>query len=63
LPLLFICFSVKAQSVFGYWYGTANVKTSNSANNYMVELILQPEKNYVKGVLNYFLKTLTAALK
>jgi hypothetical protein len=29
----------------------------------MVELILQPEKNYVKGVLNYFLKTLTAALK
>lgn len=56
LPLLFICFSAKAQSVFGYWYGTANVKTANAANNYMVELILQPEKNYVKGVLNYFFK-------
>ena len=56
LSLLFISSGLKAQSVFGYWYGTANVKTANSANNYMVELILKPEKNYVKGVLNYFFK-------
>lgn len=45
-----------AQSVFGYWYGNANVKTNSSANNYLVELVLQPEKNYVKGILNYYFK-------
>lgn len=53
---LFFCINTSAQSVFGYWYGTANVKTSSSTNNYLVELILQPEKNYVKGVINYFFK-------
>jgi hypothetical protein len=45
-----------SQSVFGYWYGYANVKTKASANNYLVELILQPEKGYVQGVLNYYFK-------
>ena len=45
-----------AQSVFGYWYGYANVKTKASANNYLVELVLQPEKGYVQGVLNYYFK-------
>jgi hypothetical protein len=45
-----------SQSVFGYWYGKANVKSSNSANNYLVELVLQPEKGYVKGILNYYFK-------
>lgn len=56
LSILFISMGSKSQSVFGYWYGTANVKTPYSANNYMIELILQPERNYVKGVLNYFFK-------
>lgn len=50
------CVQLPAQTVFGYWYGTANVKTNNSANNYLVELILQPEKNSVKGILNYYFK-------
>jgi len=45
-----------SQSVFGYWYGYANVKTNSSANNYLVELVLQPEKNYVRGLLNYYFK-------
>jgi len=45
-----------AQTVFGYWYGNANVKSNNSANNYLVELVLQPEKGYVKGILNYYFK-------
>jgi hypothetical protein len=49
-------FSAISQSVFGYWYGNANVKNANSANNYLVELVLLPEKNYVKGILNYFFK-------
>ena len=58
LVLLLIMFSFvsQAQSVFGYWYGYANVKTNSSANNYLVELVLQPEKDHVKGVLNYFFK-------
>ena len=45
-----------SQSVFGYWYGYANVKTKNSASNYLVEMVLQPEKGYVKGILNYYFK-------
>ena len=53
---LFSCVTVSAQSVFGYWYGYANVKTNSSANNYLVELVLQPEKDHVKGILNYFFK-------
>ncbi len=42
---LFSFYSAGAQSVFGYWYGNANVKINSSANNYLVEMILQPEKN------------------
>lgn len=53
---LFFAIAAKSQSVFGYWYGYANVKTNSSANNYLVELVLQPEKNYVKGILNYYFK-------
>lgn len=56
VALLLVSLSSGAQSVFGYWYGTARVKTSGAASNYMIELILQPEKNAVKGVLNYYFK-------
>ncbi len=56
LLLLFISLHSASQSVFGYWYGFANVKTNSSASNYLVELILQPEKNYVVGILNYYFK-------
>ncbi|HUR66770.1 MAG TPA: hypothetical protein VMZ03_10530 [Chitinophagaceae bacterium] len=52
-----------SQTVFGYWYGNANVKTNSSANNYLVELILQPEKGYVSGILNYFFKDTYRSLK
>lgn len=48
--------SVKAQSVTGYWYGSANVRTGSSANNYLLELVLNPEGSAVKGVLNYYFK-------
>lgn len=54
--VLFCCLQAQSQTVFGYWYGYANVKTNSSANNYLVELVLQPEKDHVKGVLNYFFK-------
>lgn len=58
LLLLFFLASLHAhsQTVFGYWYGNANVKGSSSSNNYLIELVLMPEKNYVKGVLNYYFK-------
>lgn len=45
-----------SQSVFGYWYGRGNADTRGATNNYLVELILQPEKGYVKGILNYYFK-------
>ena len=45
-----------SQSPTGYWYGAANVKLKNTYSNYLVELILEQDKNNVKGVLNYFFK-------
>jgi hypothetical protein len=56
--ILFIltAFQSQSQTVFGYWYGYANVKTNNATNNYLVELILQQEKGYVKGILNYYFR-------
>lgn len=56
--LLFLIISLqsRSQTVFGYWYGNANVKGSGTGNNYLIELVLMPEKNYVKGVLNYYFK-------
>ncbi len=58
--LLFLALSFSivshSQTVFGYWYGKANVKSNSSSNNYLVELVLQPEKGYVKGILNYYFK-------
>ena len=56
ITLLLVSLQSSAQTVFGYWYGFANVKTNNSANNYLVEIVLQPEKNYVKAIINYYFK-------
>lgn len=39
------------------------MKVSGSANNYLIELILQPEKNYVKGILNYYFKNTYRSLQ
>ncbi|MFZ9386655.1 MAG: hypothetical protein ACO25B_02135 [Chitinophagaceae bacterium] len=65
LLILFMLVSLagRSQSVFGYWYGNANVKTNSSANNYLVELILQPERGYVSGVLNYYFRDTYRSLK
>jgi|SRR5687768_9833186 len=56
LIILFLSLKVFSQSPTGYWYGSANVKLRNSYSNYLVELILEQDKNNVKGVLNYFFK-------
>jgi hypothetical protein len=65
LLALFLLISsvIHSQTVFGYWYGNANVKTKSSASNYLVELILQPEKGYVKGVMNYYFKNTYRSLQ
>lgn len=63
LFLLFLSLHSESQTVFGAWYGLANVKTSGSASNYMVELILQPEKNQVKGIINYYFKNTYRSLE
>jgi hypothetical protein len=57
LVTVFIALQSYAQTVFGYWYGTAHVKTKSIASNYLVELILQPEKGSVKGILSYYFKS------
>jgi hypothetical protein len=56
LAALFFSLHSSSQSVFGYWYGRGNIKSASSANNYLVELILQPERGAVKGILNYYFK-------
>ncbi|RYY61975.1 MAG: hypothetical protein EOO05_04530 [Chitinophagaceae bacterium] len=57
IVLMFACMHASAQSVFGYWYGSASVKNATgTANNYLLELVLKPEKGYVSGVLNYYFK-------
>ena len=56
LASIFFALQSQSQTVFGYWYGRANVKTKNAASNYLVELVLQPEKGHVKGVLSYYFK-------
>jgi hypothetical protein len=53
----------RSQSVFGYWYGTGNVQTKSPASNYLVEMILQPEKGVVTGILNYYFKNTYRSLK
>ncbi|MDP4263241.1 MAG: hypothetical protein Q8941_12000 [Bacteroidota bacterium] len=63
LIAIFASFQSSSQSVFGYWYGRANVKTSSASNNYLVEMILQPENGRVKGILNYFFKNTYRSLQ
>ncbi|MBS1655080.1 MAG: hypothetical protein JSU05_09555 [Bacteroidetes bacterium] len=54
--LLFSSVTSFSQSVSGYWYGNANVKTNSSASNYLVELIVNQNKTLVTGVMNYYFK-------
>jgi len=61
--LLLVSLQSGAQSVFGYWYGYANAKTNTSTNNYLVELVLNPEKGYVSGVLNYYFRNSYRSMK
>jgi len=63
--LLFVLISVQAfsQRISGYWYGTANVKSSSVTNNYLVELIVRQTNADVQGVLNYYFKRSFRSIK
>ncbi len=63
LLTLFLSLQTFSQSVSGYWYGAANVKSNNSTNNYLVELILRQDRTQVKGVVNYYFKKTFRSLK
>jgi hypothetical protein len=63
LAIILISLQSQSQTVFGYWYGRGNVKSASSTNNYLVEMILQPEGNRVKGILNYFFKNTYRSLQ
>lgn len=63
LAALLFTLHCSSQSVFGYWYGYGNVNTTASTNNYLVELILQPEQGSVKGILNYYFRNTYRSLE
>jgi hypothetical protein len=56
LLLIAAAINTKAQDVMGYWYGTGSVVNANSANNYLVELILKQNKSSVKAIMNYYFR-------
>lgn len=59
----FLTLNSYSQTVFGYWYGYANVESGSSTNNYLIELVLQPGKGTVTGVMNYYFKNTFRSLK
>src|SRR5712671_1278083 len=63
LPVLFFGLYTFSQSVSGYWYGAANVKSKSATNNYLVELILRQDRTQVKGIINYYFKKTFRSLK
>jgi len=63
LLVLLVSAACYAQSVSGYWYGNANVKSNSSANNYLVELILKQDRTQVKGIVNYYFKKTFRSIK
>lgn len=60
---LFFSIHLYAQNVAGYWYGTASVANMESANNYLVELILSQSNSTVKGIINYYFKNTYRSLQ
>jgi hypothetical protein len=59
--LFFFCIagqSLRAQTLNGAWYGTADVETSASGlhNNYMTELVIRQKGNKIEGVFGYYFR-------
>jgi hypothetical protein len=64
LPLVFFfTLTSSAQSVVGYWYGTANVAGKSSTNNYMIELIIKQNQSAVQAIMNCYFKNTFRSIK
>ncbi len=62
--LLFTAFGAKAQTVNGYWYGTASVKGGGSTNNYLMEVLIdQKAGSSVQALVNYYFKNTFRSFK
>jgi hypothetical protein len=64
--VLALCFTVaaQAQSVNGYWYGTATVNNRGNANNYLMELVIdQKGGSSVQALINYYFKNTFRSFK
>jgi hypothetical protein len=62
LFLLVKALSAPAQTVVGYWYGTATIE-NGGGNNYLVELILKQNSTAVQGILNYYFRNTFRSIK
>lgn len=62
LAFSIITFSVQGQGVSGYWYGTANVG-SGTADNYLVEMVVNQNGASVDAVLNYYFRNTFRSFK
>jgi len=56
LFLLVIALQASSQKVVGYWYGTGNIASGGSANNYLVEMIVKQNNTSVEAILNYYFR-------
>jgi hypothetical protein len=55
--------TASAQNVVGYWYGTANIATNNSTNNYLVELIVKQNQSSVQAIMNCYFRNTFRSIK
>ncbi len=59
LLALAVYLPTNAQSIAGYWYGSAYVSGSQgNQHNYLMELILTEKGNAVEGMVNYYFRNL-----
>lgn len=63
LAAIFLSLNASAQSVVGYWYGTANVAGRGSTNNYMIEIIMTQNQSAVQAVMNCYFKNTFRSIK
>ena len=62
LLLIATTLGARAQTVSGYWYGTASTERGGG-NNYLVELIIQQNSTSVQGILNYYFRNTFRSIK
>lgn len=58
-----VSLSASAQTVVGYWYGTANVAGLNSTNNYMFEFIITQNQSSVQAIMNCYFRNTFRSIK